>query len=146
MTNPIIAELCEGQVLQSNPLAIVTRDCIVVRDPEGRSHTIIALARLSRLKRIRTTYPILLVIACGFAVIAAAAFCSKQGSGAGIPASLLGGAFAVGYLLSRRASVAFVVGSEVTETVSGSPSEATALIKAVQAAQDEVRAEAVLVA
>ena len=134
MTNPIIAELCDGQVLQTNPLATVTRDCVVIQGPDGHSHTIVSLSHLSGLKRIRTTYPVLLVVSSGLLLLAAAAFCSKQGSGAGVPFALLGAGFVVGYFLSRKASVAFVIGKETTETASGSLSQAAELIKAVQSA------------
>ena len=134
IANPIIAELSEKPVLDG-PLATVTSECVIIRDAMLHSHTIIALSELSSMKRIRTTYPALLVIASGFFLISAAAFYSKEGSGAGIPIALLGGAFALGYLLSRRASILFAVGASTTETVNGSLSEAAALIAAVQSAQ-----------
>ncbi len=141
MANPMIAELFDGQVLQANPLATVTRDCLVIRDPARQSHTIIALSHLSGIKRIRTTYPALLVISCGLFLISAAAFYSKQGGGAALPVSLLGAAFAVGYLLSRRACVSFTIESGSIETAKGSLSDAAALIKAVQAAQSRPQPE-----
>jgi hypothetical protein len=142
MPNGIIAGLCNGQILQSNQLATVTRECIVIRDAARQSHTIIALSQLTGVKRIRTTYPALLVISSGLFLISAAAFCSKQGSGTGVPTAVLGAAFAVSYILSRRASVAFIVGSEATETMSGSLADAAALIAAVQAAQNDIQQKA----
>ena len=137
MTNGIIADLCDRPVIE-NPLATVTPQYVVIRDPIRQSHTIIALSQLSGLKRIRTTYPVLLVFSSGFFLISAAAFFSKEGSGAGIPLALLGGAFSLGYLLSRRASVSFAVDDSITETSNGSLSEAAALIAAVQAAQSRL--------
>ena len=138
MANTIITDLCQGEVLQANPLATVTRDFVIVGDAEGHSHTIIALVHLSGMKRITTTYPALLVASSGLLLISAAAFCSREGSGAGPPIALLAAACAVGYLLSRKAAVAFLVGSQVTETIAGSPGEAAALIKAVQSAQERI--------
>ncbi len=135
MANQNLAELIDGQVLQANPLATVTRDCIIIRDSARQSHTIISLSHLSGMKRIRTTYPALLVISSGLFLISAAAFYSKQGGGAALPVSLLGGAFAVGYVLSRKACVSFTIASGSIETANGSLSETAALMAAVQAAQ-----------
>ncbi len=139
MSNPMLAELFDGQVLQANPLATVTRDCIVIRDPARQSHTIIALSLLSGMKRIRTTHPALLVISSGLFLISGAAFYSKQGGGTALPIGLLAAAFAAGYLLSRRACVSFTVGSSCIETANGSLSEAAALIAAVHAAQQRLQ-------
>ncbi len=135
MQNPVVAGLCNGQVLESKLLATVTGECVVIRDPVRQSHTVVALSEISCLKRITTTHPALLVIAAALFLISAAAFSSKQGSGAGVPVALLGTACVAAYLLSRSASVAFVVGSTGIETASGSLSQAAALIAAVQAAQ-----------
>lgn len=141
MANAIISSLCSGEVLlRSTSLAIVTREFVIVKGPNENSHTIIGLSRLTGLKRITTTYPALLVISAGMCVIGAAAFCSKQGAGAGAPALLLSAVFATGYYLSRRAAVAFIVGAGTTETAPGSPGEVAALIKAVYAAQDRLLA------
>ncbi len=139
MANPTLAELVATRILQSNPLATVTQDCIVIRDAAQRSHTIIAVAHVSGMKRISVTYPSLLVIASALSLIGAAALCSKEGGGAGLPISLLAGAFAFGYLLSRKAAVAFITGTASTETPSGSFSQVAALISAVQSAQTQVQ-------
>jgi len=141
MANQILAELLNGQTLEANALATVTRDCIVIRDSARQAHTIIALSQLSGMKRIRTTYPALLVISSGLFLISAAAFCSKQGTGAALPVSLSGAAFAAGYVLSRKACVSFTVGSGSIETANGSLSETAALIAAVQAAQKRLPPE-----
>ena len=135
MATHLVANLLDGTVLQTNPLATVMEDCVVIRDSARTSHSIIGLSRLSGMRQIRTTHPELLVIAAGLFLISAAAFYSKEGAGAGPPIGLLGLAFAIGYLLSRRASIAFFAGRDATETVSGSLSEAAALIAAVRSAQ-----------
>ncbi len=139
MTNPLLAELFDGQVLQANPLATVMRDCIVIRDPVRQSHTIIALSELSGMKRITTTYPALLVISCGLLLIAAAAFYSKENNVIASFIALLGLAFAAGYLLSRRAPVLFHFLSGSIETANGSLSDAATVIRAARSAQGRVR-------
>jgi hypothetical protein len=135
MSTPTLTELVVAQAPHANPLGAVTESCVVIRDSDRRSHTIIALPHLSGIKHIRTTRPALMVIAGALFLIAAAANYSKEGSGAAIPIGLLGGIFAAGYFMSRRASVAFMTGSSRTETDSGSFSDAAALIEKVRAAQ-----------
>ena len=131
----MIAALSDEQIIQSNSLATVTRNWVIVRNSEGRSQTIISVPRITSVKRIKTTYPSFLVIAGGLLLIAAASFFSKDGGGAGIPASVVGGLSLIGYVLSRRASVAFTAGEESTETVNGSWSEAAALLNAIEKAR-----------
>ena len=75
------------------------------------------------------------MIASGALLVAAAAYCSKEGDGAALPAALIGLAFVVGYFVSQRASIAFVVDTESTETVSGSLREAGKLVRAVETAR-----------
>jgi hypothetical protein len=135
MPNPTLTDLVVAQASHWSSLATVAENWIVIRDSERRSH-IIPLSHLSSMRRIRTTCPALIVIASGLLVIAAAAGYSKEGNGAAVPFGLLAVIFAVGYFLSRRASVAFFTGSSSTETCSGSFSEAAALIEKVRAAQD----------
>lgn len=133
MTNAIISNLCAG-MLEANPLAIITRDLVIVKGPG--SHTIIPLAHLTRVKRITTTYPGFLVVSAALSLLALACFCSKQGSGAGIPAAVLAGIFAAAFFLTRKAAISFSAGPEQTETRFGSLTEVAALIDAVRAAQD----------
>jgi hypothetical protein len=130
-----LPEFVAARATQSNPLATITQDCIVIRDSTKHSHTIIGVSCLSGIKRISITHPCLLVFASALFVIAAAALYSKEGDGAGTPACLLGLAFALGYWLSRKAAVAFLTGSAATETSTGSPSEAAALISTVESAR-----------
>ncbi len=132
----MLTDLVVAQAPHSTSLATVGNHWILIRDSDRQSHIIIALPQLCGMKRIRTTYPALMVIASGLVVIAAAAGYSKEGNGAAIPISILGAIFVLGYFLSRRASVAFLTGSSCTETSSGSFSEASALIEQVHAAQN----------
>lgn len=127
--------LAREEILHESALATVTRNFIVVRRPEECAETIIGLRHISRIKRIQTSHPGLLVIAIAAYLLAAACACSKQGGQTGIPLAVVGTSFVVGYLLTRRAAVVFVVDREPTETMHGSLSEAAALVKALQKAQ-----------
>ncbi len=135
MPNAILAALSSDEILQSSLSAVLTADYVALTSPKGESHIVISLDRLSEIKTIKTTYPGLLVIASGTFLIAAAAFCSKQGDGAALPAALIGLAFAIAYLCSQRAAIAFIVDGEWTQTASGSLREAAALVRAVETAR-----------
>jgi hypothetical protein len=135
MPNTILAALPGEQVVQTNSLATVTRNCLVIRDSDGQLHTIISLSRITGIKTIRKSYPGVLVVAAGLALIAAAAFCSKQGAGAGPPIAGLAALFVLGYFGSRRAAVAFLMGRESTETAYGGLRKAAQLVRAVREAQ-----------
>lgn len=135
MPNTILAALSSEEILQSSLSAVVTADYVVVTTPNTQSHTVISLERLSEIRTIKTTYPGLLVIASGAFLIAAAAYCSKEGDGATVPSALIGLAFVIGYFVSQRASIAFIVDAESTETTSGSLRAAAALVRAVETAR-----------
>jgi hypothetical protein len=131
--------LAGERILHDNSLATVTTNFIVVRRPERRRETIIALARLSCIRRIETTHPGLLVVASAIYLLAAAAYCSKQGGQqAALPMIILGTLFVLAYFMTRRAAVAFVVDREPTETIQGSIPEAAKLMKAMEKAQREL--------
>ena len=134
MPNMILAALSSKEILQSKLSAAVTADFVMVTSPKG-AQIVISLERLSEIKRIKTVYPGLLVLASGALLIAAAAYCSKEGDGAALPAALIGLSFVIAYFWSRRASVVFIVDGESTETASGSLRDATALLRAVQMAR-----------
>lgn len=137
----IIDALSDEEILYSDSLATVTRNWIIIPDPTRRSQTIIPLARLSEVNAIKVSYPGLLVVASGLFVLAAAAFCSKEGSGAGIPITLVGVGSVIAYLVSHRAWVAFTVGSAVTNTIAGTHKAADELAAVVQSVQaDLIRA------
>jgi len=131
----MIEALSDEHVVRSNSVAIVTRNWIILPDADSHSQTILAISRVEDLKIIRTTYPGLIVIAAALFLLAAAAFSSKEGNGAGLPIALVGFFFLVGYIGSRRACVAFTVGKETAYSINGSPSEASAVVKAVHSAQ-----------
>lgn len=135
---PVKIALEGEEILHDNSLATLTTNFIVVRRPERHRETIIGLSRLSSIRRIETTHPGLLVIASAGYLLAAAAYCSKQGSEAAIPLATLATLFVLGYFMTRRASVSFVVDREATETMQGSLSEAAELVKAMEKAQKDL--------
>ena len=132
---PVKLVLAREQILHQNSLATITPNFIVVRRPEERAETIIGLSRISRIKHIETTHPGLLVIASAMYLLASACAFSKQGDQAGIPLAFVATLFVLAYFLTRRAAVAFVVDRERTETMHGSLSQAAALVKALEKAQ-----------
>lgn len=136
MANTIIGALAEGTAQQSFLMTTVTSGCVVVKSPSTASETAISLSRLSEVQTIKTSYPGLLVIASGLSVVAAAAFCSKDGDGAGIPTVILSASFIAGYFASRRAALNFVVDDDSTRTAFGSRREADKLRKAVLVARE----------
>lgn len=135
MSATILDALPGEQVLHSNTLGAVTPHCIVLTGVGGQTQTILALSRLSRIRRITVSYPILLVIAAGSLILGLAAFYSKEGAGAGAPFAIFGALMLVGYFLSRRGAVSFAIDSEIFETAFGSPGEAAELIEAIESAQ-----------
>ncbi len=141
MANGIVDALSGEVVLYSNSLATLTRNSVVLRDADARAQIILSLSRITQVKKITTTYPLLLVIATASLVIAAAAASSREGGGAGIPFALLGFLLLAGSLLSRRGSVLFVAGSEILETVPGTPAEAATLIAAIASVQSVAAGE-----
>ena len=137
MASAIIANLPAGEIVHSSRLATITRDIVIVRNTGAATHTILSLTAVSGLKRIKKTHPVLLVAASALMLLAAAAFTAKQGNNVVAPFALLSLAFVAGYFLSRRAAVAFMLGSEATETAEGTLREASALLVAVQLAAGE---------
>ena len=135
MPDTIMAALSGEQVSLSNSLATVATTCVVIRDPDGRSNTIVSLHLIAGTKTIKTSVPGFLVIAVGLFLIAAAAHYSKDGGSADVPLALLGVGFVIGYLASRRASIALSVGRDTIHTVSGSLREAAALVRTIKSAK-----------
>jgi hypothetical protein len=123
------------EVMYSNALASVTRNCVIVTDADGHGQTILALPRLSSIRKVTVSYPILLVLAAAALIIAAAAGYSKDGGGAGIPIALVSLLLLLGYAGSRKAAVLFLVSFEAVETALGTPKEADEVIAAIEKVQ-----------
>ena len=135
MTSEIVSALSDSEIVHSNLLATITRNSVIIPNPEGHAQTIISLSRIVSVRRIKSTYPGLLVIAGGLGLIAAAAAFSRDGRGAALPIALLGLGFTIAYIGTRRGSVAIVVDfdkREVIETPSGSFREAGTVVAAIE--------------
>lgn len=144
MADSVLSALSGEQVLQANSLATVTANCVVFKNSALRSQSVIPLSRLSEIETIRKTHPAFLVISGGLSILAAAAFCSKQGDGAGAPSAALAFFSLAGYFGSRRASVRFLVDSETSRTDMGSIRDAAKVVRAIKAAQDGMRQAAIV--
>jgi len=132
--NEILEALPGERIVQSNSVATVTTNCLIVENADGKSRTIIPIGDVAEMKRHNTTYPGLLVIAAGLFLLCAACFCSKQGGNdAAIPMGVLGLLFVLGYIGYRKASLIFVGHSGYTFTPEGNPAEASKILKAVSA-------------
>lgn len=133
-----MAALSGEQISLSNSLATVATTCVLIRDPDGRSNTIISLHLIEGTKTIKTSVPGFLVIAAGLFLVAAAAHFSKDGGSADLPIALLGVGFVIAYLASRRASIAFFVDWDTIHTASGGLREAAALVRAIKSAKQRL--------
>jgi hypothetical protein len=141
MPDTIMAALSGEQISLSNSLATVATTCVLIRDPDGRSKTIISLHLIGGTKTIRTSVPGFLVIAAGLFLVAAAAHFSKDGGSADVPVALLGVGFVIAYLASRRASITLFVGRDKIQTASGGLREAAALVRAIKSAKGRLEEE-----
>jgi hypothetical protein len=131
----ILEALPGDRILQSNALATVTTNCLIIIRSDDHSQTIIPIAHLAGIGTAKTTYPGLLVVSAACFLIAAGAYCSKQEGQAAIPAALLGLLFLFAYVAHRRVAVSFTTQSDKTITQEGSTREAAALIKAIRSVQ-----------
>lgn len=144
MADNLVAALSGEEVLKSNPLAVVTNNWVIVRPARGRARVMIGLSTITDVRRVRTTHPAFLVIASGFFLVAAGAYYSKD-STAALPLAFLGLLFLGAYFVTRRGSVIFTAGWEVTETGLGSLRDTSDLIKTVRTAQKEFDADGLAV-
>lgn len=124
------------QVLQSNSLATITENCVVVKDSVHRFETAISLSRLSGIKRIQTSYPGLLVMASGLFVLAAGAMRARDGHDTAIVMAILGSILGACYAASRKTALAFQVDSDSIETAAGSGKDARAVLEAIGVARN----------
>jgi hypothetical protein len=135
MTGTVRAAISDEQVLQPNSLASVSSNYIVIRNRDRRSTTIIPLARVAEIRGTYNRYPVLLVISVGVLLMAAAAVSSKEGGRAPMPLALVGLCLLWLYFDSRKAVITLVLDSGSTETITGRPHEAQALITLIEFAQ-----------
>src|SRR5579875_1585830 len=135
MTGTIAAAISDEEVLQANALASVTTHFVVLAKPEQRVHVILPIARITGIQLVKTPYPGLLAISGGLFVLAAAAFFSKEGDGAGIPVAFVAAFILLAYFGSRKGTVTFQIDSGATESVSGGVKDATALVELFESAR-----------
>jgi len=132
MNDAIVNALMGETVVHANPIATVTRNCLIVRYDTRNAQAIIALQSIKGMRKVNFTSPALLVIAAGLFTIAAAAYASHEGyevSGVLTAIALL---FLLAYFLTRRATVLFLLENQNIESKRGSYREATSIIRAVQ--------------
>jgi hypothetical protein len=132
-TATMIAEaLSEEQIRFSNAVATLLTGCVVIRNRDGHSHTVVSVPQISKVRVSKSSRLALLTIAGASFIVAAAALCSKDGAGAEIPAALLGLFFLFAYLGSRRASITIFLGADAIRSVDGKVPEATAVAAALR--------------
>ncbi len=138
-----ISALSGEPVVQENALATVTSKWLVVPDASGHSRTLVAVSRVTEVRVVRHTNSRLLVVAVALFLLATASAHSHEGDGAALPMALIGLFFALGYIGSRRATVAFATGpnSEPVRTFPGSFRQADELAQAVQSARTKLAAD-----
>ncbi|MBV9083141.1 MAG: hypothetical protein JOZ62_10720 [Acidobacteriaceae bacterium] len=135
MQKTVLAALPRESVVYSNSFATVMTNCILISDANNKSQSIISLSRITDVKRIKTSYPGLLVISSGLFLVAAAAYCSKDTSGADLVFGSLGVIVLLAFAATRKACVALKIGSETRHSLNGSVSEAAEVIQALKSAQ-----------
>jgi len=129
----VISNILMGEtIVHKNPLATVTRNCLIIRDQIRGAQAIISFQSIRRIERINTTNIALLAIASGFFTIAAAAYSSHERYEVSAGIGLLGLLFVFGYFSTRRAAILFLLDDQSIETGRGSYREATSIIRAVE--------------
>ncbi len=118
--------------MQSNSLATVTDNWIVVRQAGVRTQSLISIASLSAVKTSKTIQLNHLAFSAGCLLMAIATQCSKEAYGATLPFALVGLALLAAAQLTRQASIAFVVDADVVHTPFGTLREAATLVAAVR--------------
>jgi hypothetical protein len=131
MDDAIVNSLMGETVVHSNPIATITRNCLVVRYDARRAQAIIGLQSIHGMRKINFTNPALLVISAGLLLIAAAAYSSHEGYEVSCAMACISLLFIVGYFLTRRATVLFLLENQSIESKRGSYREATSIIRAV---------------
>jgi len=135
MLSTTLFALSGERVLHSSSLATVINNWIVMRHG-GTAQSLISIASLSRFRTIkRTTSFVYPAFAAGCFLIAVATAFSQQSDGATLPFSLVSLVLLVGARVTRQASIAIIVGSEVVQTGFGGLHEAASLVTAIRSAR-----------
>jgi hypothetical protein len=129
----VISNILMGEtVVHKNPLATVTRNCLIVRDQIRGAQAIISFQSIRKIEKVNTTNISLLAIASGFLTIAAAAYSSHERYEVAAGIGLIGLLFVFGYFSTRRAAILFLLDDQSIKTARGSYREATSIIRAVE--------------
>ena len=134
MASTILSALSET-VLHHNSLATVTDSWIVIRDERAHSQSLVLIDNLSKIRASKTLHLTYLAWAAGCMLVALASQYSREASGIAIPFALVGLSLLAAAQVTRRASISFVLESEVVHTSFGTLREAATLIAAVKFAQ-----------
>jgi len=132
MDDAIVNSLMGETVVHANTMATVTRNCLIMRDDMRRAQAVIGIQSIQGMRKINFTNPALLVIAAGLFTIAAAAYSSHEGYEVSVSLALIGLFFLLGYFLTRRATVLFLLENQSIESRRGTYRDATSIIRAVE--------------
>jgi hypothetical protein len=139
MADALLETLTGETVIHANPLATVTRNCLLIRDESRKTQVVIGIQNIRALRKVDTTHVGLLAIAGGLFTIAAAAQASHTGSEASAGIALLGIIFVLAYFSSRQAAILCLVADGSIETRRGTFQQATAILRAVKRMRDQDR-------
>jgi hypothetical protein len=136
MDDVIVSALAGESVVYSNVVATVTTSCLVVRERDRGATVVISLDQITGFKKVKTTYPQLLVFSVGMLTLAAASYASKQGLETVIPMALVALMLALGYLGARRAALLVLVGNDGIETLKASFGEVESVVRQLRRVRD----------
>jgi len=137
MDDAILNILAGETVVHANPLAIVTRKYLVVRDEVRGAQEIIGFQSIRAMRKVNSTNPALLAISAGLFTIAAAAYSSHEAYEVSGAVGLIGLFFVLGYFSTRRATVLLLLEDQRIESRKGSYREAISIIRAVERMSQE---------
>jgi len=134
MASTILSALSET-VLHHNALGTVTDNWIVVRDAKSHSQSVVSIDSLLNIQTSKTLHLIYLACAAGCLLIAVATEYSREAFVA-IPFAMVGLTLLTSAQVTRRASISFVLQSDVVKTSFGTLREAATLVAAVRFVQE----------
>jgi hypothetical protein len=135
MPSTILSSLGEP-VLYSNSLATITDNWIVVRASHLCAQSVLSIESILEVKTLKTSKLYYFASGVGCLLIAFATSCSKQSNAVILLFVLTGIGLLTANLITGRAAIGFVVGSELVQTAYAPLSETATLLAAVRAAQD----------
>jgi hypothetical protein len=138
MASTILSSLSET-VLHHNALATVTDSWIVVRDERAHSQSLVLIDSLSKIRALKTLHLAYLTWAAGCILVSIASQYSNDACGLAIPFAMAGFSLLAAARVTRRASISFVLESEVVNTSFGTLREAATLVAAVKFVQEGKR-------